>query len=189
MIKYIIYIFFNFIHITKEGEPISSKEYLERSLASQPGFSDDVEQKNRIRRLLTTFFPERDCVTMVRPLLNETNLQNLDKMDLTKLRPEFYEQVLTLRKKILSRMRPKMLNNKNLNGDMYAGLMVSYVKAINEGSVPNIENAWTYILKEQNEKAIEETMVSYERMITDQLAKKLPLTYEDLKVYYFLILN
>ena len=52
--------------VDEDGDPITSKEYLERSLAPQKGFSDDVETKNRIRRLLTTFFPERDCITMVR---------------------------------------------------------------------------------------------------------------------------
>jgi hypothetical protein len=65
-----------------EGNPITPKEYLERALAPQNGFSDDVEEKNRIRRLLTAFFKERDCITMIRPLVDETKLQNLDKMDL-----------------------------------------------------------------------------------------------------------
>lgn len=45
--------------ISLEGEPITPKEYLERALAPQKGFSDDVEEKNRIRRLLTAFFKER----------------------------------------------------------------------------------------------------------------------------------
>lgn len=44
---------------TSDGEPISPKEYLERALAPQKGFSDDIEEKNRIRRLLSTFFKER----------------------------------------------------------------------------------------------------------------------------------
>jgi len=47
----------------------------------QKGISDQIEQKNRIRRLLTTFFKERDCATLVRPLTNEENLQNLDKLE------------------------------------------------------------------------------------------------------------
>jgi len=51
-----------------EGSDITSKEYLEMALANQKGFSDGVEQKNRIRRLLKSFFKERDCCTMVRPL-------------------------------------------------------------------------------------------------------------------------
>jgi len=57
-----------------EGESISPKEYLEKALQSQKGFSDMVEQKNRIRRLMKSFFSERDCVTMIRPLTNEEKL-------------------------------------------------------------------------------------------------------------------
>mmetsp|Transcript_960 Transcript_960/g.873 ORF Transcript_960/g.873 Transcript_960/m.873 type:complete len:256 (+) Transcript_960:71-838(+) len=60
--------------VDSEGDPISTKEYLEKALAPQKGFSDGVEQKNRIRRLLTSFFRERDCFTLVRPLTNEENL-------------------------------------------------------------------------------------------------------------------
>ena len=54
-----------------KGIPMSEKEYLEKALAPQPGFTEDGEEKNRIRRLLTSFFKDRDCCTMVRPLTNE----------------------------------------------------------------------------------------------------------------------
>jgi hypothetical protein len=65
------------------------------------------------------------------------------------LRPEFIEQVLILRKKMLERIRPKMMNGKPLNGEMYASLVANYIQAVNSGIVPNIENAWTYICKGQ----------------------------------------
>ena len=42
-------------------------------------------------------------------------------------------------------MRPKKLNGRNLTGEMFAGLIVSYVEAINGGNVPAIESAWSYI--------------------------------------------
>jgi hypothetical protein len=70
---------------------ITSKEYLERALLEQKGFSDSVEQKNRIRRLLKTFFTERDCCTMIRPVNNEAELQNLSQKNMTELRSEFQE--------------------------------------------------------------------------------------------------
>jgi len=35
-------------------------------------------------------------------------LQNLDKTGLDKVRPEFAEQVLNLRKKVLTRIKPKV---------------------------------------------------------------------------------
>lgn len=47
----------------------------------QKGFSENIENKNRIRRLMSTFFKERDCHTLVRPLTNEDDLQNLSSME------------------------------------------------------------------------------------------------------------
>lgn len=126
---------------------------------------------------------------MVRPLLKEGDLQNLDKMDISRLRPEFYEQVMSLRKKIFEKMKPKMLNGKNLTGEMYLGLMSSYVKAINEGTVPNIENAWTYLCREQAEKAIEESMLAYDKLVSDNLMKRIPTTIDDLKVQHKLVIQ
>lgn len=53
------------------GNPITEKQYLEKSLELFKGNSDAVETKNSIRRLIKIFFPERNCITMVRPVENE----------------------------------------------------------------------------------------------------------------------
>jgi len=37
--------------VDPEGKLITSQQYLERTLAIQEGFFDDIEKKNRIRRL------------------------------------------------------------------------------------------------------------------------------------------
>jgi len=77
--------------VDQEQEPITSKDYLEKALGSQKGFSEAIEGKNRIRRMLKSFFKERDCCTMIRPLTNEGGLQNLAEMPMENLRPEFVE--------------------------------------------------------------------------------------------------
>lgn len=138
----------------QEGEQITPKEYLEKALKEVQGFSDETENKNRIRRLLTTFFQERECITLVRPLVNEENLQKLDQMELDQLRPEFFEQVMNFRKRVLTKVKPKTLNGKLLNGEMLANLMGNYISAINNGAIPNIENAWNYICKDEYAPAI-----------------------------------
>jgi hypothetical protein len=43
-------------------------------------------------------------------------------MEMDQLRPEFFEQVIKLRRKILNRMKPKKLHGKILSGKMLAGL-------------------------------------------------------------------
>jgi hypothetical protein len=37
---------------------------------------------------------------------------------------------------------------------MYLSMLTSYVGAINDGVVPNIENAWNYMCQEQSTKMI-----------------------------------
>lgn len=63
------------------GNKISSKEYLENALKEQKGTSDAVENKNRIRRMIVSFFKDRDCYTMVRPSEDEKDLQRLQGLD------------------------------------------------------------------------------------------------------------
>ena len=49
---------------------------------------------------------------------------------------------MQLRRKVINRVKPKMLNGKKLTGPMLATLSASYVNSINNGAVPNIETAW-----------------------------------------------
>jgi hypothetical protein len=84
-----------------------------------------------IRKSLSSFFRERDCFTLIRPLVDENQLQNLDKMDLDSLRSEFVSEVLNFRKKVINKIKVKTINNKKINGEMYYSMLTSYVSAIN----------------------------------------------------------
>ena len=55
------------------------------------GNSDTIESKNQIRRLIKHFFPDRDCITMVRPVEKENDLQRLYDLADYELRKEFLE--------------------------------------------------------------------------------------------------
>ncbi len=148
----------------------------------QKGFSDNIEQKNRIRRLMKSFFKDRDCCTMIRPLVNEDDLQNLARMELDELRADFVEQVMTLRRKVINRIKPKTLNGKRLSGRMLLTLGESYVASINDGAVPNIESAWTYICKSECQKAVEGSFTLFEDYFREIV--RLPCEEEELKDNY-----
>lgn len=142
--------------IDQDGESITPKEYLDKALTEQKGFSEAVEQKNRIRKLLKCFFKDRDCSCVVRPLTSEEDLQNLENLEFDSLREEFKTQINSLRSKVMKRIKPKtILNGRKLNGEMFVGLVNSYVEAINKGAVPNIESAWNYISKNECQKAMQ----------------------------------
>ena len=166
--------------VDSDGEALTPKEYLEKALQGQKGFSDSVEDKNRIRRLLKEFFKDRDCCTLVRPVANESDLQNLEEKESVDLRPEFVEQMLSLRKKVLGGIKPKALNGKLLNGEMLATLIENYVAAMNKGAVPSIESAWNYICKNECGKALSDAQEMYERSIMSTVSLKFPMFEEEL---------
>ena len=161
--------------INAEGDPITSNQYLDLALTPQKGFSDDIEQKNRIRRLISSFFKERECVTLVRPFIDEQDLQSFENKELDELRPEFREQALNLKTLIFQNVKPKQLYGKNLTGDLYCELINSYVEAINKGAVPNIETSWIYICKQQCIKSLEEGLACYDSFLKDDVECQLPM--------------
>lgn len=105
-------------------------------------------------------------------------------MEVEKLRPEFFEQMMYLRKTVLNRIRPKQIDGKSLSGAMYAGLVHSYIRAINEGAVPNIENAWSYVCQSECMKAAQEGADAYDATVREILQDKLPLPLDELKNYH-----
>ena len=62
-------------------------------------------------------------------------------------------------------MKPKTLNGQKLSGELYLSMLSSYVGAINNGAVPNIENAWNYMCQEQCTKVFNESYEVFEREI------------------------
>jgi hypothetical protein len=161
--------------ISTDNEPITSKEYLERSLELQKGYSDSIENKNKIRILIKEFFRDRDCVTLVRPLTEEQNLQNLERLDTSKLRAEFLEQISQLRKRVLLRVKPKAMNGKIINGEMFCNLMKSYVEAINNGAIPVIENAYAYMCKNECNRAMTNSLKKYTDSMNEHIKQRFPM--------------
>jgi hypothetical protein len=82
---------------------------------------------------------------MVRPLLDEDKLQSLEEMSLESMRPEFIEQVMKLRRKVLGQVPIKKINGMPMDAPSWINLINLYVQSFNEGRAPNIESSWHYI--------------------------------------------
>lgn len=82
---------------------------------------------------------------MIRPTSDENEIKNLQNIKLEDLRSEFVDQVFNLREKIFQSNKIKKIQNHPVSGDMLKNLLVCYVEAINDGAVPNIEQAWNYM--------------------------------------------
>ena len=133
----------------KDGNVITEKQYLENALEEISGMSTTIEEKNRVRALIRTYFPERDCFVMVRPIEKENDLQNLQNLPDTQFRREFLEQSKIFRNKVMKKTRPKRFRNKILTGSMLVELVQSILDSINTGAIPVIENSWKYIMKNE----------------------------------------
>jgi hypothetical protein len=169
------------VRLEKDGRKISAREYLEDALRPEEGLSEASEAKNAVRHLLRSFFPERDCVTMVRPVADEKALMGLGAAAAaagagglealeSQLRPEFRSQVEALRRKVVASARPKALYGRALSGAMLASLAGAYVAALNSSATPTIASAWDRVVDAQSADALEGASAAYARRMRELLA-------------------
>lgn len=77
------------------------------------------------------------------------------------------EQVVHLRRKILSNCPVKQVFGQSMDGESWSGLLVQYVNAINTGTVPNIESAWTQICRNKAQAALAQVVDQFEREVAE----------------------
>lgn len=89
----------------KNYRKISSNTYLENCLSNE---EESGANSTSIKRSILTYFPIRECLTLVRPVYEEEMIYNLNDLEDNRLRGEFLEGVNTLRNKIIDGTGPKM---------------------------------------------------------------------------------
>ena len=72
------------------------------------------------------------------------------------------EQINNLRNKIFKKVKPKLLKGQIINGPMLIELAEAYIKALNGGKVPTIENAWNYMQASELERAFKEVVSEHD---------------------------
>ena len=137
--------------VDKNGKNITEKQYLENALENIKGGENNeiIKEKNRVRTLIRTYFPERDCFVMVRPVEEEKNLQKLQTLPDEQLREEFLEQAKHFRNKVFKKIKPKVFHGQLISGPMLIELVQSILDSINGGGIPIIENSWKYVMKNE----------------------------------------
>jgi hypothetical protein len=85
-----------------------------------------------------------DCVTLVRPVADEAQLQSMYTLPYNQLRPEFRSQMETLQQKVhaSAHSNPKRIAGAVVNGSAFVRLAQCYVEALNTGAMPTIQSAW-----------------------------------------------
>ncbi len=107
----------------------------------------------------------------MRPTEQEKHLQSLVSLPDSELRGEFVQQMAKLKQKVMHRAKAKSINGHALNGPMLVELANSYIKPLNEGQVPVIENAWTNVQRFEQERAYKQAQSLYLAQIDLRLRK------------------
>ena len=86
---------------------------------------------------------------------------------------------------MLRNIKPKSLNGHVMSGLEWIQLVEVYVEAINEGAVPSIQSAWTYICKQGAEAAYEEARTRFEHEVSQFVTPQtLPMNQDDLESFF-----
>lgn len=135
------------LEMKEDGRNITENEYLENWLDF---YNWSNNEKNKwVREALIKFFKRWECMTMVRPVEEETDLVNLNNLSYDDLWDEFKRKADILKYKIFEDCPLKEMNSKPINGKILASLLEQYVDAVNNGAVPNINTAWEGVVEEE----------------------------------------
>lgn len=157
-------------HLDLDG--MTPKEWLERSLADKEGTSEALKERNRTRRLLRTYFPQRTCATLVSPVDSHEKLKDLDSLNNSQLNPHFVKQIKTLRTELAHSIPRKTVveNGPPINGPMFVALCRAYVAAFNSKKAPVIRNVWSMISELRSSELVNEALALWEFSLTGPMA-------------------
>jgi len=162
--------------VDEKGAAITEKEYLESALKPLPG----QEDKNKLREVIKDLFRDRDCVTIVRPVADEGDLRNIQRLPYESLRPQFRTQVEGFVKKAYMNMKPKKIEGAAVSGTMFVNLASEYCKAINSSAVPTIQSAWTSVVQHQLRLCLKDAVQVYRSQMNDKAMQYLPMNEDQL---------
>ena len=138
------------------GEEISSNEYLELCLRNKN--SKNSMENNLIRENIIKYFKERECITLPRPVDEESDLHKLNEIPFCKLKPNFREEFLNLKKIIYEKAKIKKIGSKKINGLILVELLVSFINSLNSKIIPNINSAIDNIIINEIEKSYDNSI-------------------------------
>lgn len=162
-----------------QGNEITPDQYLEYILEETEIENEFSEDHNAIRATLKRFFPERYCATLIRPSDDERDLQNL-RSDPDLLKPEFVRQINDLRDFILNQIQIKSIGDIGLTGSDYISVIKKYVEAINNGSIPKIEDSWVAVVENQLSNGYSKSLKIYEDDMKKYESEYIPCSEEGL---------
>ncbi|XP_069803037.1 guanylate-binding protein 1-like [Dendropsophus ebraccatus] len=157
--------------LEKDGKEITEDEYLLSSLEPKKGTDNKARDYNLPRECILHFFHTHKCFVFDRPATKK-KLQILEELQESELDEEFVEQATRFYSYMITNSRSKTLaGGHEVTGRMLAVLTDSYVKAIQSGTVPCMENAVLALAEIENTAAVQEALAKYEREMDRHVPK------------------
>lgn len=137
-----------------EGQEINENEYLENALREQ-----ENSDKNAVRHLIKELFPERYCTVFHTPSVDTEVLNNLNNAPLEDMNPDFVEDMIRFRQKVLSIAKPKMFDaNTPMQGSTFVEILKQFLHVLNSGEIPMIKNTYAMFVDIQCQQAKDYTL-------------------------------
>ena len=147
------------------------RDYLEENLKSQIGISEDILKKNEIRKTISSFFTDRDCFTLVRPINDEAKIAHIEDLNYTDLRPDFTKGMDTLISKIFNKLKGKIINGTPVTGNIYLSLAIDYVASMNDNDTPTILPTLERVLMAEARKLTEQIFEDFINNLNSTMPK------------------
>ncbi|XP_063291549.1 guanylate-binding protein 1-like [Pelobates fuscus] len=158
-----------------DGKQITEDEYLMISLKCKPENSDDdiknkqAKEFNLPRVCLMKYFHSHKCFVFERPA-NSKKLKCLEDLEDGDLDEDFVKQTKEFSNYVFKNGSVKTLSDGVVvTGRMLGNLAVSYLKAIQSGSVPCMENAVLALAEIENAGAVNDAITKYEAEMNEHV--------------------
>ncbi|KAM6168494.1 guanylate-binding protein 4 isoform 1-T1 [Erethizon dorsatum] len=166
------------LELKLDGRPITEDEYLENALKLIPGKNPKIQNSNLPRECIRYFFPVRKCFVFDRPTNDKNLLFNIENVPESQLEWSFQVQSKNFCSYIFTNGKTKTLREGIIvTGNRLGALVETYVKAINSGAVPCLENAVTTLAQRENAAAVQKAADHY----SEQMAQRVRLPTDTLQ--------
>uniref|UniRef100_A0A286XKX7 GB1/RHD3-type G domain-containing protein n=1 Tax=Cavia porcellus TaxID=10141 RepID=A0A286XKX7_CAVPO len=158
------------LELKLEGQPITEDQYLQNALKLIKGNNPKAQKSNLARECIRNFFPERKCFVFDRPTNNRDDLLKLENLSEDQLDPQFQKQTHDFCSYVFTNAKVKTLKEGIVvTGNRLGALVETYVKAINSGAVPCLENAVTTLAQRENTAAVQKAADHYSKQMAQHL--------------------
>ncbi|XP_053397575.1 guanylate-binding protein 2-like [Mercenaria mercenaria] len=147
-----------------DGKEITEDEYLEDCLKTKEVKTPEDDKYNRPRECIKKYFTRRKVFTFDRPA-GRSVMRRLDTARDEDLNEEFIQETERFMSYVYDCPEKVLLNKLPVTGSMLAKLIRFYVKAINEGSVPCVEDAMMTMSRLENERHTKNAVEEYKALI------------------------